>query len=58
MLFRDKRAIHLSHPASNSFISDVAKPHYLLATCFHAGLLVGFFFEPEDGVDMFLRNVG
>jgi hypothetical protein len=29
----------------------------LLATCFHAGFLLGLF-DPEDGGDMFLRNVG
>jgi hypothetical protein len=28
----------------------------LLAT-FHTGLLLGLFFDPEDGSDMFLRNV-
>jgi hypothetical protein len=28
-----------------------------LATCFHAGILLGLF-DPEDGGDMFLRNVG
>jgi hypothetical protein len=27
-----------------------------LATCFHAGLLLGLF-DPEDGGDMFLRKV-
>jgi hypothetical protein len=26
----------------------------LLATCFHAGFLLGLFFNPEDGGDMFL----
>jgi hypothetical protein len=30
----------------------------LLATCFHAGFLLGLFLDPEDGGDMFLRNVG
>jgi hypothetical protein len=28
-----------------------------LATCFHAIFLFGLFFYPEDGVDIFLRNV-
>jgi hypothetical protein len=31
---------------------------HLLATCFHAGFLLGLFFDPEDGDDIFLRNVG
>jgi hypothetical protein len=26
--------------------------------CFHAGFLLGLFFDPEDRGDMFLRNVG
>jgi hypothetical protein len=30
----------------------------LLDNCFHAGFLIGLFFDPEDGGDMFLRNVG
>jgi hypothetical protein len=27
------------------------------ATCFHVDFLLGLFFDPEDGDDMFLRNV-
>jgi hypothetical protein len=30
----------------------------LLSTCFHAGFFLRLFFDPEDGGDMFLRNVG
>jgi hypothetical protein len=29
----------------------------IIATCFYAGFLLGLFFDPEDGGDMFLRNV-
>jgi hypothetical protein len=29
----------------------------LLATCFHAGILIALF-DPEDGGDMFLRKFG
>jgi hypothetical protein len=49
--------------------SDVSEEHLasieakqktrdLLANSFHAGFLLGLFFDPEDGGDMFLRNVG
>jgi hypothetical protein len=29
----------------------------LLAIWFHTGILLGLFFDPEDGGDMFLGNV-
>jgi hypothetical protein len=29
----------------------------LLGTSFYAGFLLGLFFDPEEGGDMFLRNV-
>jgi hypothetical protein len=29
-----------------------------LCYLFHAGFLLGLFFDSEDGGDMFLRNVG
>jgi hypothetical protein len=32
--------------------------HLLLVTCFHAGILLGLFFDSENGGGMFLRNVG
>jgi hypothetical protein len=35
----------------------ISRSAALLATCFHAGPLLGLFFDPEDGDDMFLRNV-
>jgi hypothetical protein len=34
------------------------KQNLLLATCFHADYFLGLFFDPEDGGNMFLRNVG
>jgi hypothetical protein len=32
------------------------KISFLIATCFHAGILLGLF-DPEDGGEFFLRNV-
>jgi hypothetical protein len=34
------------------------EPTALFSTCFHAGFSLGLFFDPENGGDMFLRNVG
>jgi hypothetical protein len=38
--------------------SSRLKSRALLAICVHAGFLLGISFDPEDGGDMFLRNVG
>jgi hypothetical protein len=40
---------------------DLSREEYYsdyFGICFHAGFLLGLFFDPEDGGDMFLRNVG
>jgi hypothetical protein len=41
-----------------SIFWDITTYRALLTTCFHAGFLRDVFFDPEDGGDMFLRNVG
>jgi hypothetical protein len=43
--------------SSNSLLFPVEPEMSLLATIFHTGFLLGLFFGPEDGDDMFLRNV-
>jgi hypothetical protein len=30
----------------------------LLGTCFYAGFLLRLFFDPEDGGDFFLQDIG
>jgi hypothetical protein len=39
-------------------IASIFRADALLATSIHAGFLLGLFFDPEDGGDMVLRNVG
>jgi hypothetical protein len=43
--------------ASTENVSTLLCYNILLATCFHADFLLGLFFDPEDGGDIFLRNV-
>jgi hypothetical protein len=38
-------------------IRNLGKPTALLVT-FHAGFMIDLYLDPEDGGDMFLRNVG
>jgi hypothetical protein len=47
----------LGRPRS-SFLRSVHIAETRLATCFHTGFLHCLFLDPEDGGDMFLRNVG
>jgi hypothetical protein len=42
----------------SSIFWDITLCGLLLATRFHAGFLLGLFFDAEDGGDMFLRNTG
>jgi hypothetical protein len=52
--------MNISPPSSglNKPITIPARNHVPeLATCFHRGILLRLF-DPEDGGDMFLRNVG
>jgi hypothetical protein len=46
---------NISPPSSGS--KNKASKQALLATYYHAGFLLGLFFDPENGGDMFLRNV-
>jgi hypothetical protein len=39
-------------------LSDHVSSFLLLDTCFHAGFLLGLFFDRDNEVDIFLRNIG
>jgi hypothetical protein len=45
-------------PSVSYIIRNIGKPIAILITCVRAGFLLGLFFDPEDGDDKFLRNVG
>jgi hypothetical protein len=38
--------------------SGLKNRRVLLDTCFHAGILLGLLFGPEDGGDIYLQNIG
>jgi hypothetical protein len=42
----------------NQISEERVDPETLLAIFLHASFLLGLFFVPEDGGNMFLRNVG
>jgi uncharacterized protein involved in propanediol utilization len=44
-------------PFSRSIVYTEQETRILLATCAHAGSLLGIFFDPQGRVDMFFRNV-
>jgi hypothetical protein len=48
-----------SKEASEEYTASIFKVEEkaLLPSCFHAGFLLGFFFDLEYAGDMFLRNV-
>jgi hypothetical protein len=48
----------LSHVEEQAERKTSVKANSMIVTCFRAGFLCGLFFDPEDGGDMFLRNVG
>jgi hypothetical protein len=47
----------MSIDISEEYIASIFRVE-VFATCLHAGLLFGLFFDPEVGCDMFLRNFG
>jgi hypothetical protein len=47
----------MSPAISGSKNKPSKEPAKLLSICFHAGFLLGLFFNPEDGGNIFFRNV-
>jgi hypothetical protein len=50
----------MSTDASKEYVASIFRVEEqaaLISTCFQAGFLLSLFFDPEDGGDMFLRNV-
>jgi hypothetical protein len=43
-----------ANKSGKMFISSIFWSFLMLSTCFHTGILLGLFFNPEDGGDMFL----
>jgi hypothetical protein len=49
---------HHNYIYFTKFIQFIQRYFALLATCFHAGFLLGLFFDHNNEGDIFLRNVG
>jgi hypothetical protein len=45
-------------PSSGSKNKPSKKPSYFACYLLHAGFFLGLFFNPEDGSNIFLKNVG
>jgi hypothetical protein len=57
-IFRDITAIFEVEEYAKKETSVKAELFALLATCFHASFCLAYSSTPEDGGDMFLRNIG
>jgi hypothetical protein len=52
-----KKRVLFGMPSAYMYVCAPRKPLNCWMDFIHAGVLLGLFFDPEDGGDMFLRNV-